>query len=400
MSSAEQWREFARSIEQCAEQLESLSSNLGEEGLLDDIPSKWQFFERHEFVIGNQASGYMPSPLLMDIASNLTLQATRQRVAPDIDDWLGQIETEVSHLHGALADGNNKQYRRRLQNIHNHVWTMVYGLQEEMQTIDYYIQTEFGHVESLKEKQVENKFCIDRASRYADKLAHLNAKKFSILAHDNSDLGRIFFVKLMPVIQDCRNHLIAAIPKLEDILWTYRRHDKTTKNIWALSSHFARGEQVLKGEISDEELFGSLFSSVKREGGTAHVDIHTELGSKALLSIAKAMSPRKDSPEIVEDEGPVPVDYTEPMSVEAQKNAFEPHLGVFIGLILDGKQSAKEYWTSNGDSLIPVGVWLLWMHSKLRLNNKLKIELIANEPQAFEGNLIVEDFVTSLRHGN
>ena len=133
---------------------------------------------------------------------------------------------------------------------------------------------------------------------------------------------------------------------------------------------------------------------------TANVDIYTELGSKDLLNIAKAMSPRKTGGEIVEEEGPVPVDYTEPMSVEAQKNAFEPHMGVFIGLVLYGKQSAKEYWTSNGDPLIPVGVWLLWMHSKLRLNNKLKIELVADEPQGFDGNLIVEDFMTSLRHGN
>lgn len=398
MSSADKWREFARAIEQCADQLEALSSNLGEEVMLEDLPAKWQLFERHEFVIGNQASGYMPSPILMEIASNLTLQSTRRRVAPDIDDWLSQLEAEVSHLHGALADGNNKQYRRRLQNIHNHVWAMVYGLQEEMQTIEYYIRTEFGHVESLKEKQVENKFCIERAKRYAEKLAHLDAKKFRALAHNNSDLGKIFFVKMSPIIQKCRNDLIAAIPQLEHILWTYRRHDKVTKSIWALSNHFARGEQVLRGDILDEELFASDFNTLKPESMAAHVDIVGDLASKELLSITKAMSPRKTNVEIAEEEGPVEVDYSAPMSVEAQKNAFEPHLAPFIELILKGRQSAKDYWLKQGDALIPVGVWLLWMHAKLRTNNKLTIELVATEPKGFEGNVVIEDFVTSLRN--
>jgi hypothetical protein len=86
------------------------------------------------------------------------------------------------------------------------------------------------------------------------------------------------------------------------------------------------------------------------------------------------------------------------MSVEAQKNAFEPHLAPFIELILKGRQSAKDYWLKQGDALIPVGVWLLWMHAKLRTNNKLTIELVATEPKGFEGNVVIEDFVTSLRN--
>lgn len=400
---ADKWRELGRAIEQCADHLEVLTEQVGDEVFLDDTPTKWPFFENHDLVMGNPAAGYIPTPVMLELASLLSLNHVRKQVAPDLDDWLGQLEKEVSLFHSAQAQNNYRSYQRSLQNIQTLCWTMIYGLQEEIKGIDYFIQTQFGHVQCLKDKQIENKYCIEKVCQYAEKLTHIKVSKLNALAHNNPDLSRIFFSKLVPVVEECREKFKAALPQLRRLLWTYRKQDQTTKSLWAVSRHFAQGGQILKNELPDETLMASPFNHNAQESLQAHPMLNDEQQEEALIAIVKNLSQRESPDEALmgswdEDDELISVAHENEETIELEVDVLNSYLLAFVQKATeDSSLSAKIFWIQEGEQSIPLGVWLLWSSTELEKYQEIAVQLLPERKdiKPYEGNIWVEDFTVS-----
>jgi hypothetical protein len=404
---AEKWRELGRAIEQSADNLEALcSGNMEDEMFFEHFSSKLDFLERYDFIVGNQASGYMPSPLLIDIASTLSLSAVRQHVAPDLEYWFNQIEKSVSLLNSSQEQGKLLKYQQELKNINILCWSMLSGLKEEIKDIDYLIQTKFGHVSSLKDKQIENESYIQRVVLYAKKVTHLNVSVFLKLSHNNSDLNRIFFVKFMPEIENCRERFKSALPQLERLLWSYRQHDFYTQRVWAISRHLSQGGHILQEMMNDNELFYSPFNFCESQAINAYPGINELENNTDLINIVKSLPTKMDSiffenNDIEQSElDNQDIIYDQEEEIFIEDSILDEHLLVFIDLSLSSGISALNYWKKNGIKDIPNNIWLLWSHQELENYDDLLLTISPSldDLKSYVGNILVEDYTVRILH--
>lgn len=403
---ADKWRELGKAFIQCADDLEDIAGSAGTEYYPEIIAAKWAFLERHDLLTGNPASGYMASPLLIELAACLAMDNTRRRAAPDIDHWLLELEKHTLLLHNCLTEPTQnptqkqnpkqiqKQYQTHLQAINTHCWTMICGLEDEIKRIDYYIQSEFGHVNSLKEKRIENQYCIDNVTQYANKIVHLTVHHFARIARDNPDLNRIFFNKLVPVISNCRERFTAFIPKLEKLLWTYRHYDQISKKIWAVHRLLAQGETLINNELTDEQLAESPFNVVEPEQSCVYVDIFEPDNNQALIDVVKSMSRRPVSTgvDIDEDNSPKTLIRDTEEQTELKETILNDYLRQFVARAMASQCTAHTFWQENGQPDIPDHIWLIWSFTQLKKYQEISLEPIALKDSRFSNDSIIYDF--------
>ncbi|MCO6414066.1 MAG: hypothetical protein J5I92_15110 [Thiogranum sp.] len=401
-----QWRKLGKALEQNAEALSQLYTVLDEEVLLEKTGTSWGYLVEHGLVHGNPTVGYSPSPLLLKLGDVLALVKNRQAQAPDIAEWMEDARRLVDRYHEAKTGNDEAGFDSVRRELYSTVLTLQSTLIEESNQLEYYLDNQFGHVNSLRAKRRENEYCTQRARRYVDKLTLLNAAELGHLCGNEPELARLFFRKLLPNVQACRSRMLAAIPRLEKMLWAYRRTDTRTRLVRAMSNYFQAGRRLETDALSDTELREGPFNVVASETLCTEADVWDADNRAALIAVVESLPPPKDVGEELPEppeRGPRTVDVAAAEQAALPVSELQPLLLKFTEQVKTGESSARAFWQAQGLAEVPSGVWLCWLHHELLKANaalrtvRLDIVAVADAAPGFVGNQTITDLNVSFR---
>lgn len=290
-----------------------VEDQLGEEVQILELasPKAWQFLLSHQLVSGNEDDGYVASPLLNDIVIALLADQVRRKTAPDVADWLDDLRRAAEQLR--LAERNDAQadvvrYRGQVRQL---ALSMTAGLASETLELRYNLASNFGTCATLDEKLIENRYLVKRTDNLVRKLALINNPLLLEIAGENSFLISQLYHRLPPKLQECRQEMLDAIPRLENMLFKFQEHSEQAKRLLAMERYLNSGH-LLSYEPSEEQLADSCFNNALGQGESsfqAHsgVDFYGP-HQEDYVGIVRSMRKPRELFELVSkirDEGPV-----------------------------------------------------------------------------------------------
>jgi hypothetical protein len=400
---SERFSQFGQAITQCSDLLVTLVNNGGEEVYFDKTPPKFSLLSNLDIVLGNVSDGYSASSLLIELSRSLARQETTKRLAPDVDDWLSQVDLRISQLNNALVENNNDGYVTRLGEIRELVLVMREGLINEMRNIEFAINTKFGNVESIHDKQSENKYLISRVSRLTDKLMLLDFKRLRSMSGENPDLLILLPNRLHDTIEQCRLSLINSLPRLKYLLWEFAKISKNTKLVWALHHHLINQSIAYTHIPSDSEL-QSLQLSSQHDASVLeiHPSICDDRYTDDIIDIVHSMKPRHTNVTLLPKE----------IALATQLNEIDPSNNIVLDTYLEDKLiemvklaqkekvSCMSFWQENMDNQIYPAGFMQWAHKTLENIPNLDVQLVSDTPSEWSGNINIYDFTLEFTNGS
>lgn len=400
----DQWKKLGRAITKNADELEQIYYHLEDELDLEQINSGWEFLVEHGLVFGNIHSGYSASSLLLQIGDILALAKQQQIQAPDLSEWVENNKRLIKRYHIAKSESDEVGLLSAKREIHTNVLVMQNTLEAEVRQLEYFVDNKFGHVSSLKAKQQENEYCIERASRSVKKLTLINDAEINRLCGDDFELMKIFHRRLLPSVKENRDRLLATIPRLKSILWEYRRTNQRTKLVQVMHNYLQVGRSISDELLSSQSLEVSPFNSVVALPLESSVDMADSAINTDLIDIVKSMRDKKY--DIPDEESTEPndgglVDREDSKIEELPEPLLRPYLNEFIKAVKQNPQSARKFWLSESDQVVPVGIWIWWLHMVLQQSNDSRLSVRPQfEPaSSFSANSIIGDLIVGYRVG-
>lgn len=398
----DQWRKLGQAITKNADKLEQIYYHLEDELDLEQINPGWEFLVEHGLVVGNLHSGYSASSLLLQIGDTLALAKQQQIQAPDLSEWVENNKRLIKRYHTAKSESDEVGLLSARRDIHTNVLVMQNTLEAEVRQLEYFVDNKFGHVSSLKAKQQENEYCIERASRSVIKLTLINDAEINRLCGDDFELMKIFHRRLLPSVKENRDRLLATIPRLKSILWEYRRTNQHTKLVQVMHNYLQVGRSISDELLSAQALEASPFNSVDILPLESFVDMANSAINTDLIDIVKSMRDKKydipidDSTEnpdegLVNREGSKIEELPEPL--------LRPYLNGFIKAVKQRPQSARKFWLLQSDQVVPVGIWIWWLHMVLQQSSdsRLSVRLQCEPSSSYSANSVIGDLIVSFQ---
>jgi hypothetical protein len=398
-SSDNRFIEFGKAISQCSELLVELVSLGGEEVYFDKTPAKFAELANLDIVLGNVADGYSASSLLMELSRTLSRQDTAKRLAPSVDEWLSQTDLRINQLNNALVENNNDGYVNRLNQVRELVYVMREGLTNEMSHIEFSINTKFGHVDSIKDKQSENQYLISRVSHLADKLMLLDYKRLRSMAGSNPDLLLLLPSRLHEAIERCRLSLINTLPRLKHLLWEFEKINKNTQLVWALHNHLRNQSIAYTHVPSDDELESLMLCSQQNiKEPITHPSICDDRYTDDLIDIVHTMKERGDEIEVTITPEKKDTEYseTDPNSIATIDNYLESKLLEMVGMAKKEKVSCYKFWLENIEGQTHPSGFMQWAHKTLEDIPGIRVTVVTDKTSVWVGNVNIYDFTLEL----
>lgn len=396
------WHKLGKALDKNADEIDQLYHSLETTLELEKISSSWQFLVEHGFILGNLHSGYSPSSLLLQLGDILSLAANRQTQAPDVSEWLENMRRLIKRYQLAKSENDETDQINIKREMYSNVLFMQTTLEGEVSQLEYYIDNKFGHVNSLKAKQQENEYCIERASRSAEKLTIINETEISLLCGNDGELLQIFLHKLLPTVKNCRDRLLATIPRLKKILWEYRRIDQRTHLVQVMHNYLQNGRSFSADTLSDKQMLISPFNKVKPLSISGFADVQDASQRSNLITIVKSMRPNKYAEHIADKEEPIEnslIQKADHQKIELPPPLLQPYLIQFIQAVKKEKQSARSFWQQQkSNHVVPTGIWLWWLHLQLQQAKNPKLFLspcFAVTPE-ISANRVITDIIVDL----
>jgi hypothetical protein len=351
-SLAEKFSLLGKALTQNAEAVARLTELNGEEeNDLGELSRLFNTLTSYNIVYGNEVEGFSASSVLVELSYLLNKQEANRRLSPDVNEWLAQLQLKIAQLNQAKESKNTRTYGQHLTDIRGMVFLMRDGIGSEVRSIEIALHTKFGHVESIADKQAENKYLINRLDRLTKKLSVLDLQTLHDLAGSNPELRKILSIKLFRSIDDCREAILASIPRLKHLLWEFEKQSKDSKRVWAFYNHFRTHSQGFKYEPADEELTELVLSCHKENNiNELAVDVENQGHLTCHINLVGSLKPR---PELSFEHS---LDSKEPSTFEGEANAedrieysdrMETHLIEMLRLSKTKSVSCRDYWKEN-----------------------------------------------------
>ena len=165
---------LGKAITQNAEAIARLTELNGEEeNNLGDLTRLFNTLTSYNIVHGNEVEGFSASSVLVELSYLLNKQEANRRLSPDMNEWLAQLQLKITQLNQSKESKNIRTYGQHLTDIRGMVFLMRDGIGNEVRSIEIALHTKFGHVESIADKQAENKYLINRLDRLTKKLSNI-----------------------------------------------------------------------------------------------------------------------------------------------------------------------------------------------------------------------------------
>jgi|GEM_PF-2360214 len=395
-SLAEKFAELGKALTQNAEAIARLTELNGEEESdLGELTRLFNTLTSYNIIHGNEVEGFSASSVLVELSYLLNKQETNRRLSPDVNEWLAQLQLKISQLNQAKESKNTRTYGQHLTDIRGMVFLMRDGIGNEVRSIEIALHTKFGHVESIADKQAENKYLINRLDRLTKKLLVLDLQTLNDLAGSNPELRKILSVKLFRSIDDCREAILASIPRLKHLLWEFEKQSKDSKRVWAFYNHFRTHSQGFKYDPTDDELtelvlpchtdnnIKELAADVENQSYFAsHIDLLNTLKPRHELNLDQNQESKEPPNFEGEANSEELIEYSDRM---------EAHLIEMLRLSKVERVSCREYWKLNlGETGYPYG-FMSYAYKELNQIKSLKTKrkLTVKTKKAFEQSATV-----------
>lgn len=400
---------LARAIEVNAQTLIELCNNSENEILVENPPSSWEFLVQHELVYGNKNSGYIASSLLADIHDCLSQVTRRQTHIPDIQEWMEEIYHHIELYRGQLISTNNEaqgQIFKRRSEINRMVFNMIESIRKDVTKLEQLIDSKFGYVISLADKQKENTFFTAQAKRYAEKLTAINMEWVLRTADNDFYLFGLLHGKLMPQVEEYRKRLTSVINRMGRMLWALRRTDELTRVLKSYRQHI-QSDGMVHLNLTDNERIHSPFNQITSRPRKGHADILNTQDQEQMIKLAKQLRPRQyfenEWHDLQQSEYNAHVIETKIEEIVLPIHLFEQHLIPFCRIALNQTTSALNYWQHHGQQNYSIDLWLWWIHRKLNQqdlskgNMKINIQEVGRTLPDFSGNKEIYDLLVSIK---
>jgi hypothetical protein len=393
--------QFGQAIAQCAPELVELISLGGEEIFFEQTSKNFNLLSNLDLILGNVAEGHSASSLLMEISRLLAKQDITKRLAPDVDEWLAKAELRIGQLNNALVDNKNDDYILRLGELRELVLVMREGLINEALSLEIALNTKFGHVESIKDKQAENKYLISRISRLADKLMLLDFKRLRGLSGDNPDLLHLLVRRLHSTIESCRLSLNTSLPRLKHLLWEFEKRNKEEKLVWIMHDRLVNQSIAYSHIPSNDELKKLNLNVQKSDKPTVLTNVESEFNVETLSDLAAKLKPRTDVNEIIPIEIVKPTEF---MVVDDGKTVPSP-LAEMENKLLDMVTKSKTtpisclaFWKEHVEEQTYPSGFIQWAHTTLIKVPSVRINIVGNDISEWSDDKIIYDFILDCRN--
>lgn len=399
MSSLEdKFEQLGKAISSNASLLSELVSQGGEEVFFEKTPSTFNALTSNDVVLGNVSEGYSASILLMQLSHALGRSEVNRRLAPDVDEWLNRVQLRINQYHAAISKDNEDGRVRRLHEIRELVFEMREGLSNEVRSMQLALNTKFGHVESIEDKYIENRYLIDYLTRLTEKLAVLDLKTLNSIVGQNPDLRRLLSKRLHETIKDCRDDIMSAIPRLQHLMWQFEKKNQQASQIWALFNHFRTGSPSFDYEPSDDELEQLQVGCPTLDAQfTLYPDIYDPDNHYVLSDIISKLKPKKT--DVIERKDQVEVSAFEGVAVSNTEVEVENELALHLVKMLKETQhnavSCIDYWKRNlSHQLYPSGFMML-AHINFKQQSSLIVEEEFMPMSEFDATTRLIDFTVA-----
>ncbi len=238
MTSTEAFTNFGRSVINCAPILSEMfnhqSDALNEFHPVSEPPS-WRNLRSHSFIYGNTEMGYWPSTILDQLAIQLSSNGAVARAPIDFQIALEQLEGEINSFlvakkesFGPNGERNAHKAQQFYRNILGLVRTMLNDMFVEASQIELAVNSEFGYVESLALKRIQNEKLLNRVKTYTEKLSLLTYRRLMDLSQDDPKLG-VLFRDLAASAEENTRKLKSSSEKLNELFYRTRQmHENTS----------------------------------------------------------------------------------------------------------------------------------------------------------------------------
>ncbi|MGA4607208.1 hypothetical protein [Pseudoalteromonas maricaloris] len=395
-SLAEKFSLLGKALTQNAEAVARLTELNGEEESdLGELTRLFNTLTSYNIVHGNEVEGFSASSVLVELSYLLNKQEANRRLSPDVNEWLAQLQLKISQLNQAKESKNPRTYGQYLTDIRGMVFLMRDGINNEVRAIEIALHTKFGHVESIADKQAENKYLINRLERLTNKLLVLDLQTLNDLAGSNPELRKILSVKLFHSVDECREAILASIPRLKHLLWEFEKQSRDSKRIWAFYNHFRTHSQGFKYAPTEEEL-KELVLPCYAENHTKElaIDIENQSNISFHSELLNSLKPRHQQSFEETQESKTPSIFDGEANSEDKieySDKMESHLIEMLRLSKLERVSCREYWASNlSESGYPCG-FMSYAYKELIQIKSLssKRKLTVKTIQAFEQSATV-----------
>lgn len=381
----DKFKQFGQAVQQCAPQLVELIKEEGDEVYFSNSSKGFSALSNFDLILGNVAEGYSASSLLMELSRLLARQDATKRLAPDVDEWIAKSELRINQLNNALVDNKTEDYNSRLSDLRELVLIMREGLVNEALSLEISLNTKFGYVDSIKDKQAENKYLISRITRLTEKLMLLDFKKLRNMAGDNADLLGLLISRLHTTIESCRLSLNTSLPRLKHLLWEFEKRKQDEELIWLVYDRLVNQSQAYTHIPSDSQI-ENLNLNIQNEASPikALPDINDNTSKDSfseLVSLMKAPDYVSHKESLI-NVPRVEFEQSEKTESLAIHSAMERHLFSIIKMAKEEPVSCLRYWEENvKEQEYPAG-FMQWVHNTLIESEAVNIKILDGTPNS------------------
>lgn len=396
---------LGKGIASHADELADLFENFETFDVDQSRSTHWAFLVNHGLIVGNADNGFTAHPALFDVIAKLSSGVNRATQAPDIEDWLANLRHLCEGYHDALSSGDDSAVHVRRRQIRYEVHHLIMMLGAEISDLEYFVDTQFGHVSTLKAKRQENQFLIERTDRLTKKLTSITRVELRNFAKGSPELVQLLTGHLLDGLGRRINAAKALNKRLQVMLWKYRRSDQTAKLVRSFEKHCSIHGGVSVDVLSDEELIDSIFNRVAPMPLTGAPNVGDLDVVERYIEIANSIPRReeRESRPSSESDEPTSLVVESPDEVEVPQATMEPEYRRFMRQALDHRVSARDYWDRQDRLSHRPSVWMAWLYRRIRDDQKrtrsvrIDMDLVTDPVVSMQGTEVVRDLRVSLK---
>jgi len=323
----------------------------------------------------------------------------RRHVDADIGGRIADIEGLVNNYKAAVAKLAERDVSSFWRSIEEQAYDLRETLKNTTRQLWRQIDSEFGNVDSLDMKVLENKRVLEQAKRLNDGLELVQFDELSELAGNDIKLRRLLIKMLAKSISDCQLELADALHRLKDMLFEFRKQQRHGRLIKTFYSHFQQNPLFLKSMTLP--VTASIFNQVEPLSLRAHADLNDASQEQSFTHLISGLRKAQIKEENLEGHLRITADFEEEV-IDMPINAIKKSVSEFMLKVVESDNplsAMKHYALAPKDCSHELWLYAIitQLHSLPQIE-KAMFEHRFHEDQHpdFDGNFYIKDIELGL----
>lgn len=249
-------------------------------------------------IIIPSSHGYRINPLLNKMLSGALRIENGNFIDVNLKSRLPFIKRLSQNYSTCLIRGESSSAQKTFDDLEGIILEVIFEAQGAIRSLSNRLQTQFGFVQNLSDKIVENEVAIKLASDLVDNLTSFNAKELMELVHEANDdiaLYRLLCIDLLTELAKCQSKLNSILRQLCDLLSKFRKQYTKTSRLKAFAELYYRYKGYQPDNFVSQDNIPTLF--LKAESLKLHVHPNVTIDEQLPL-LTSVIPSLKESKEL------------------------------------------------------------------------------------------------------